>query len=90
MLRTPRGWATDIAVLLKLGEMSVEWVCLTDSETDRRYWAPVSAFWRRGIRLDRGHGAQLALVLRHWEPMRPETKIEQPRFVQLAFEGVER
>ena len=67
MLRRPRAWAADIDTLDQARAAGATWVELYDRDTGTRYRAALADFYRRGLRIDRGHGAQLALPLTAWE-----------------------
>ncbi len=67
MLRQPRGWAFDAAILeaaKRDGAVAAE---VRDLETGLVYWASLSAFDRWGVRFDRGHGRQICLPLDRWQ-----------------------
>jgi len=66
MLRRPPGWAVDITVLADAEKHGAESVEIEDTETGKRYKVSVSLFWNRGIKIDRGHGRQIALPLKYW------------------------
>ena len=67
MLRRPRAWACDVDALDQARAAGAAWVEVFDQDTRTRYRAALADFYRRGLRVDRGHGAQLALPLAAWE-----------------------
>ena len=68
MLRRPRrAWAADVDALDQARAAGAEWVEILDQDTGARYRAALVEFYRRGLRVDRGHGAQLALPLECWD-----------------------
>jgi len=67
LLRRPRAWACDVDALDQARAAGAEWVEVHDLDTGTRYRAALADFYRRGLRVDRGHGAQLALPLAAWE-----------------------
>lgn len=67
MLRKPQGWAMDSAILEAAKRDGVRQVEVFDLETDTRYTAPISAFERHGLTIDRGHGRQVVLPLAYWQ-----------------------
>ena len=67
LLRRPRAWACDVDALDQARAAGAEWVEILDQDTGARYRAALADFYRRGLRVDRGHGAQLALPLAAWE-----------------------
>lgn len=67
MLRKPQGWAMDSAILEAAKQDGAQTVEITDIETDTRYTAPISAFERHGLTIDRGHGRQVVLPLAYWQ-----------------------
>ncbi|NPV08053.1 MAG: hypothetical protein HPY83_08835 [Anaerolineae bacterium] len=84
-LRTPPAIAWDVRTLLDaqhLGALATE---VTDTDSGRTYSAPLGLFWSKGIRLNRGHGEQLALPLALWKVSDPG----EPAVRQLGlFEAV--
>ena len=67
MLRQPRAWACDVDALDQARAAGATRVVIFDQDTGRRYAADLADFYRRGLRVDRGHGAQLALPLACWD-----------------------
>lgn len=66
MLKAPRGWAVDrgdLAVAESLGATCLE-VC--DLESGKVYRARLDMLRRKGLSLQRGCGAQVALPLGYW------------------------
>ena len=80
-LRQPPAWATDaghLDLLRAHNGVGVRLVLTTGAVLE----APLEAFGRHGLELDRGFGRQIALPLRYWTVHRPGAQ-------QLAlFEGV--
>lgn len=77
-LRRPAAWAVDVAALEEARAAGARWVLVTDIESGRRYLASVTALHDRGLRLSRGFGSQLALVLAEW---RDPDQAEQPQLL---------
>jgi hypothetical protein len=71
VLHSPPAVAIDEAVLLRLHQLGCKRVEVELVESGRTLTAPFSAF-ENGIRLDRGHGEQIALPLCRW-------RVEEPR-----------
>ena len=67
MLRTPRAWAVDVAVLRQAEALGARTVEVHDLEDGTVYRAPLERFWQRGIRVNRGHGEQRGLLLADWQ-----------------------
>ena len=68
MLRRPRAaWACDVDALDQARAAGAAWVELFDRDTGATYRVAMVEFYRRGLRIDRGHGAQLALPLECWD-----------------------
>jgi len=94
MLRAPRGWALDAAVLDQLRALRVTTIVVTDAETGTVYSAPLDAFGSHGVAFDRGFGPQLVLPLGYWSadgqppPARGRPAAGQLSFLSL-FEGAE-
>ena len=95
MLRAPRGWALDAAVLDQLRALRVTTIVVTDAETGTVYSAPLNEFSTHGVAFERGFGLQLALPLDYWsiDGQPPQRARGQPAAGQLSFlslfEGVE-
>ena len=91
-LRTPRGWALDVADLDAAEAMGVTMVHVHDLEALAHYWAATDTIRRKGFDFDRGHGVQVALALEHWQPTRElaEAMAEtlQPQAGPRALQGV--
>jgi len=59
MLRTPRGWATDVAHLEGIKGIRII--------TPGGVWEAEIGLWRRhGIEFNRGHGRQIVLPEKYW------------------------
>ena len=67
MLRRPRAWACDLDALDAARAAGAAWVELADRDTGTTYRAALVEFYRHGLDVNRGHGAQLALPLACWE-----------------------
>ena len=68
MLRRPRAaWACDVDALDQARAAGAEWVEILDQDTGARYRVALVEFYRRGLAVNRGHGAQLALPLACWD-----------------------
>ena len=67
LLRRPRAWACDVDALDQARAAGAEWVEVHDLDTGARYRVALVEFYRRGLRVDRGHGLQLALPLECWD-----------------------
>jgi hypothetical protein len=67
LLRRPRAWACDVDALDQARAAGAEWVEILDQDTGARYRAALADFYRRGLKVDRGHGLQLALPLAAWD-----------------------
>ena len=63
MLQRPRAWAVDVAVLRQAEALGARIVEVHDLEDGTVYRAPLERFWQRGIRVNRGYGEQVALLL---------------------------
>ncbi len=77
-LRTPRAWAVDVADLEAAERRGLAVVDVLDLEGLTHYWATPGTIRRHGFRLERGHGAQVALALEHWRPTRAEAEALEP------------
>ena len=84
MLRRPRAWACDVDALDQARAAGAEWVEILDQDTGARYRAALADFYRRGVALDRGHGAQLALPLTYWDAAGGRRSTARPGLDQAA------
>ena len=66
-LRQPRAWAADLDALDQAQAAGATRVEILDRDTGRTFSADQADFYRRGVRVDRGHGPQLALPLIYWQ-----------------------
>jgi hypothetical protein len=83
MLRQPTAIAWDLVCLEQAEALGATRTEVLDTETGTLYTAPLSAFWRDGIRLNRGFGDQVALPLDRWTVTRPGERVG----VQLSLFG---
>ncbi len=65
-LTTPPAWACDLDMLDEAQRAGARYVLLCERGSDRWWAAAIVLFRSHGLRLDRGHGVQLALPLRWW------------------------
>ena len=84
MLRRPRAWACDVEALDAARAAGAEWVEILDQDTGARYRVALVEFYRRGLRVDRGHGAQLALPLACWDVAGGRRSTARPGLDQAA------
>lgn len=82
-LRVPPAIAWDVCALEQAEALGAVRTEVLDTETGTVYTAPLSAFWRDGLRLNRGHGEQIALPLVRWQVRQRG----QPEAVQLCLFG---
>ena len=66
MLRRPPAWAADLDTLDQAQAAGATRVEIKDLDTGKVYAADLADFYRHGVRVTRGHGVQLALVLGRW------------------------
>lgn len=67
MLQRPRAWACDLDALDQARAAGATRVEVKDLDTGKVYAADLADFYRRGVTVNRGHGAQLALPLACWQ-----------------------
>ena len=85
MLRRPRrAWAADVDALDQARAAGAEWVEILDQDTGARYRVALVEFYRRGLRVDRGHGLQLALPLECWDVAGGRRSTARPGALQAA------
>lgn len=65
-LRRPPAWAADLDTLDQAQAVGATRVEIKDLDTGRIFSADLADFYRYGVRVTRGHGVQLALVLGRW------------------------
>ena len=82
-LRQPRAIAWDTCALEQAEDLGATRTEVLDTESGYVYAAPLAAFWRYGVRLDRGHGPPIALPLDFWTVTRPGER----QAVQLSLFG---
>jgi len=82
-LRQPPAIAWDVCVLEQAEALGATRTEVLDTETGTLYTAPLNAFWRYGVRLNRGFGDQVALPLDRWQVRRPGERVG----VQLSLFG---
>lgn len=91
LLRQPPGWAIDLSILRELEARGVRRVILRETEEGSTYEAELSAFRRHGVRIERGHGEQIALPLIFWRvngaPSEAEKHDARPAQLVLDFGG---
>ena len=84
LLRRPRAWACDVDALDQARAAGAEWVEVHDLDTGARYRVALVEFYRRGLRVDRGHGLQLALPLECWDVAGGRRSTARPGALQAA------
>ena len=62
-LQRPRALASDVDVLRQAQDAGAEFFCAHHLETGQEYRAPIARFFSRGLRINRGHSPQIALLL---------------------------
>ena len=87
MLRQPRAWAADVDTLDQARAAGATWVEVYDRDTGRVYRAALADFYRRGVTVDRGHGAQLALPVSFWDVTGGRASTARPGALQDAAAG---
>lgn len=89
-LRSPRAIAFDVEVLDKAERAGAHGVEIFDDETGKSYRARIETIRKRGFKLNRGFGDQIALSLCHFnqdEKSEPHPKTS-PQAQQMMLEGV--
>ncbi|GIV21713.1 MAG: hypothetical protein KatS3mg023_3464 [Armatimonadota bacterium] len=74
-LRQPPAWAFERHILEQAHEAGASLVEVHDVESGITYIAPLATLWQKGIRIQRGHGEQIALPLNLWhraDPRQPK------------------
>ena len=70
-LQSPRAIAFDIQSLEDAENAGAEQVFLIDKDTGNQYRASIQTIYEKGIKLNRGFGEQLALLMTDWEVTEP-------------------
>ncbi len=71
-LRQPPAWAFERNILEQAHEAGASLVEVHDVENGITYTAPLATLWQKGIRIQRGHGEQIALPLSLWHREDPK------------------
>ena len=76
VLRIPYGWALDVADLEAADACGAQYVELREQEQKHIYRASTVVLRSKGVDIDRGYGAQIALPMGYWtvdgqEPVLP-------------------
>jgi len=88
MLRTPKGWALDVADLELAEQRGARLVHLHDREVPCDYWASIETLRAHGWLFDRGCGRQLGLSLAWWRPSREQAEeLAEPEPESLVIQG---
>lgn len=91
MLRQPRAWAFDTAIIEQARALGATWIRVHCTDTNIFYAASLADFIRYSLPVNRGQGAQLALVLPRWAILTndndPQPEPERPAQLSLAFGG---
>lgn len=83
-LKKPRAWAADVDTLDQAQTAGASSVEVFDRDTGATYRVELVEFYRHGVRVNRGHGQQLALPLSYWQvtggrgPARPQSAAGGP------------
>lgn len=80
-LQRPPAICLDLQSLADAEKAGARRVEITDTETGRVYRADVRTIRTHGQRIDRGHGAQLAIALGKWAVDDPQVTHAQLGFV---------
>jgi hypothetical protein len=79
-LRRPAGWAVDEKILMQAEADGAHTVVVEDIESGKYYVARLSAFWKRGLKIDYGFGLQIVLPLQFWGINSPNSFIQLTLF----------
>jgi hypothetical protein len=66
MLRRPPAWAIDCDALDAAERAGATHCTIFETDAQRFYRCSIATWRARGFRLDRGHGTQLGLEIKHW------------------------
>jgi len=72
MLLSPLAWSMDVVTFQEALNAGADFVLIQDKDTGIEYRASTETIVKKGFRLDRGHGPQVALGLAHWEATPPK------------------
>jgi hypothetical protein len=75
MLRTPRGWAWDVAVLERAQKEGLLKTVIFEGEYKKIYQASLVDFLRYGVDINRGYGEQICLPIKYWTITQDSTPI---------------
>ena len=65
-LKKPPSIAFDVTSLLQAKYAGAEAIEINEVETGSIYFTTMNKVFKKGIRLNRGHGNQIALTLENW------------------------
>lgn len=68
--RDPHGWSLDIRILKIADQRNIKSIALIDMEEGCFYQAPLSDFWKVGIRADQERYRRICLPMKFWEVTR--------------------
>ncbi len=71
-LRRPPAWSFERGILEQAHTAGARVVEVHDVESQTTYTAPLALLWQKGIRIQRGHGEQIALPLNLWHVEDPK------------------
>jgi hypothetical protein len=75
MLRKPPAWAVDVVSLDQAQQAGARMVHIHCHDTNRIYIASITCIRKKGRFIDRGHGSQYALYVKHWQVHDPNQMV---------------
>ena len=83
-LKKPQAIASDVQSLLDAQAAGAIWFVAYHVEGKKEYRAPIARFFGRGIKVNRGHNPQLALMLSEFGDAATTVKPSQPSLFNLS------
>ena len=84
MLRTPPSWAFDKKIIDEAYANGATDIRIETTDTDKVYKTTMKIFIDKAIKIDRGFGRQVALLIENWTTKSPEETTESPEEKQLS------
>ena len=89
MLKNPPAIASNITVLQDAIEAGAELAIIKNTESKTTYKASMDTILSKGVKMNRGHGEQLFLILKYWDTKGKDKLVKdtKPEPVQYAMFG---
>ena len=85
ILRKPLSWAFDKKIIDEAYANGATDIRIETTDTDKVYKTTMKIFIDKAIKIDRGFGRQVALLIENWTTKSPEETTESPEEKQLSL-----